>query len=108
MRIDRLSLLQYIPIFLIMKAVNGETHSKGGDPMAYTQANTYSFRRHVPSRPVTGLGGLVARAVGLVLLWQERARGRKELQHLDNHMLKDIGLNRIDALREAEKPFWKS
>jgi len=75
--------------------------------MAYTQANTYSFRHHVPVRAVTGLGGLVARAVGFFLLWQERARGRRELQQLNDHMLKDIGLNRIDALREAEKPFWK-
>jgi len=76
--------------------------------MTHTQANTYAFRHHAPVRAVTGLGGFAARIVGLVLLWQERARGRKELQRLDNHMLKDIGLNRIDALREADKPFWKS
>ena len=75
--------------------------------MAYTQPNTFPIRRHTPVRSVTGFGRLAARAVALVQLWQERARGRRELQRLDNHMLKDIGLNRIDALREAEKPFWK-
>ena len=75
--------------------------------MTYTHANAYAIRRHAPVRAVTGLGGLAARVVGLVLRWQERARGRRELQALDERMLKDIGLNRIDALREADKPFWR-
>jgi uncharacterized protein YjiS (DUF1127 family) len=91
-----------------MDAIDRTARSKGDDPMAYTQANTYPYRRQAPRRGATGLGGLAARAIGLFLSWQERARGRKELGQLDDRMLKDIGLNRIDALRETDKPFWRS
>jgi len=72
--------------------------------MSYTHANTYAYHRHAPLRATNGL---VSRAVDLLLRWQERARGRKELEQLDDRLLTDIGLNRIDALREAGKPFWK-
>lgn len=39
--------------------------------------------------------------------WRERARGRRELARLSDRALKDIALSRADALREAEKPFWR-
>ena len=38
--------------------------------------------------------------------WQERARQRRQLQELDDHMLRDLGLSRADAQRESERPFW--
>jgi len=104
MKNRRLSLCQNSPIFLAMNTIHRETPSNGGDPMAYTHANTYAYHRHAPLRAATGLLG---RAIDTVLRWQERIRGRKELERLDDRMLKDIGLNRIDALREADKPFWK-
>ncbi|MFC6672332.1 DUF1127 domain-containing protein [Marinobacterium aestuariivivens] len=37
----------------------------------------------------------------------ERSRSRRQLQMLDDHMLKDIGISRADAVREADKPFWR-
>ncbi len=40
-------------------------------------------------------------------LWRNRASQRYQLQTLDDHTLKDIGITRIDALREASKPFWR-
>jgi uncharacterized protein YjiS (DUF1127 family) len=104
MKNRRLSPCQYGPIFLAMNTLESETPSNGGDPMAYTHANTYAYHRHAPLRAATGL---VGRAIDTVLRWQERIRGRKELQRLDDRLLKDIGINRIDALREANKPFWK-
>ena len=42
-----------------------------------------------------------------VLLWVLRRRQRRSLAELDDHMLRDIGLDRYQALREAAKPFWK-
>lgn len=33
-------------------------------------------------------------------------RSRRALAVLDDRMLRDIGLSRVDAKREAEKPFW--
>ena len=42
-------------------------------------------------------------------VWQafERQRQRRALLRLDDHMLKDIGISRCDAEREAAKPFWR-
>jgi uncharacterized protein YjiS (DUF1127 family) len=104
MKNRRLSLSQNTPIFCAMNAIDTETRSNGGDQMAYTHANTYAYHRHTPLRAASGL---VGRAIGLLLRWQDRARGRHELGQLDDRLLKDIGLNRIDALRESGKPFWK-
>jgi uncharacterized protein YjiS (DUF1127 family) len=43
----------------------------------------------------------------LILLWINRYRQRKLLSSLEDHVLKDIGVTRIDALKESNKPFWK-
>jgi uncharacterized protein YjiS (DUF1127 family) len=43
----------------------------------------------------------------LLLTWHERARQRRHLRSLDDHMLRDIGLSRADVEGEAEKPFWR-
>jgi uncharacterized protein YjiS (DUF1127 family) len=37
----------------------------------------------------------------------ERAQQRRRLLSFDDRMLKDIGLSRADAWREASKPLWK-
>ena len=48
-------------------------------------------------------------ACGLEALrtWQHRCHGRHALRHLDDRLLKDIGLSRAAAVREASKPFWR-
>ena len=51
---------------------------------------------------------LAPRIADLVLTWFERARHRRQLGQLSNHMLKDIGLNRADVEIEAAKPFWRA
>ncbi|MFZ0609753.1 MAG: DUF1127 domain-containing protein [Xanthobacteraceae bacterium] len=40
--------------------------------------------------------------------WQHRSRSRQELQGLPDATLRDIGITRCDAEREAHKPFWMS
>jgi uncharacterized protein YjiS (DUF1127 family) len=40
--------------------------------------------------------------------WLERARQRRQLQQLGDHMLKDIGLSRADVEAETSKPFWQA
>ncbi len=52
------------------------------------------------------LARLPGRLLDILLRWQERARQRHQLMALDERMLKDIGLSRADAYREASKPFW--
>ncbi|WP_221076523.1 DUF1127 domain-containing protein [Agarivorans aestuarii] len=37
-----------------------------------------------------------------------RRKTRRELAKLPDYLLKDIGVNRADALREADKSFWQS
>ena len=53
--------------------------------------------------PLQLLAGLVR---GLVE-WERRARERKSLAEMPDHMLKDLGVTRSDAVRESEKPFWR-
>lgn len=46
------------------------------------------------------------RMVVTLLRWQELAHERHALMELDDGLLKDIGLSRADAVREARRPFW--
>jgi uncharacterized protein YjiS (DUF1127 family) len=39
--------------------------------------------------------------------WCRRQNGRLELARFDERMLRDIGLTRIDAEYEINKPFWR-
>jgi uncharacterized protein YjiS (DUF1127 family) len=52
--------------------------------------------------------GWSAYAFEQALAWLERARQRRQLQQLGDHMLKDIGLSRADVEAEASKPFWRA
>ena len=39
-------------------------------------------------------------------IWWTRAAERQRLSMLSDHLLRDIGLNRVDVYREVSKPFW--
>jgi len=43
----------------------------------------------------------------LLQSWRARARERRMLLQLDERMLKDIGVTRVDVAQEASKPFWR-
>jgi uncharacterized protein YjiS (DUF1127 family) len=43
----------------------------------------------------------------LLLTWHARARQRRQLLSLSDHMLRDLGLTRADVMAEASKPFWR-
>ncbi|THF64991.1 DUF1127 domain-containing protein [Pseudothauera nasutitermitis] len=36
-----------------------------------------------------------------------RNAARRELRELDERLLRDVGISREQALREADKPFWR-
>ena len=40
--------------------------------------------------------------------WRQRHRSRCDLAQLDDRMLRDIGINRVDVWREVNKPFWRA
>jgi len=42
----------------------------------------------------------------ILRVWREFSRQRRELRALSDHMLKDIGISRSDAIREANRAFW--
>jgi uncharacterized protein YjiS (DUF1127 family) len=70
--------------------------------------------------PVQGLGPARSRrgsrrlaswlrsARARVQLWQQRRQGRQQLLGLDDHLLRDIGISRLQAEAEADKPFWRA
>jgi len=43
----------------------------------------------------------------LLEVWRERIRYRHDLEQLDEHILRDIGLTKHEATKEAQKPFWR-
>lgn len=43
----------------------------------------------------------------LIKGWIERTRQRRALAGLDDQMLRDIGITRVEAMRECDKPFWR-
>ena len=56
------------------------------------------------SDPQRGMVSIVETMLG----WLERARQRRALMALSDHMLHDIGLSRAQAHGEAAKPFWRT
>ena len=51
--------------------------------------------------------GVGLRSLAAALAWRfARARQRRTLAGLDDVRLRDIGITREQALREAGKPFW--
>jgi uncharacterized protein YjiS (DUF1127 family) len=40
--------------------------------------------------------------------WYTVYRQRRALLRLDDALLKDIGISRVDAFQEGSKPFWRS
>ena len=67
-----------------------------------TKQATLAGRLMAPSAPTSA--ALLAEAL---LTWFERARQRRRLGELSEHMLKDIGLSRADVEVEVAKPFWR-
>jgi uncharacterized protein YjiS (DUF1127 family) len=49
---------------------------------------------------------LAMMACGRLLRWHELSRQRRALLGLNERMLKDIGITRLEAEREARRPFW--
>ena len=52
--------------------------------------------------------GVLRKIAQTVAVWSARSRQRRALSRLDGDRLRDIGVNRYDAQREAEKPFWRA
>lgn len=53
------------------------------------------------------LGGSFHKIAGTVQRWNRRYQTRRDLLRMEDYLLKDIGINRSDALKEGTKAFWK-
>ncbi len=54
------------------------------------------------------IGAAASRTFGTLLLWQRRAHERHALAHLDDRILRDLGLSRAEVAWESRKPFWRA
>lgn len=81
--------------------------------------NTASIaeRSFAPTVPLLGAQGWIVAptatepSLGVMALlrqWLRRSRTRYEIAELDEHLLRDIGLTRFDAVVESRKHFWQS
>ncbi len=55
-----------------------------------------------------GLAHAAHNAIETLTLWQRRREQRRYLLSLDDRLLRDIGLSRVEAEVEADKPFWRA
>jgi uncharacterized protein YjiS (DUF1127 family) len=53
------------------------------------------------------LAGIAKTVFALLVEWSRRDRERDALAALTGRELRDIGITRVDAAREFEKPFWR-
>ncbi len=56
---------------------------------------------------IARLARLPLAILGILLVWQERGQQRRHLAALDDRLLRDMGMSRADAAREAAIPFWR-
>lgn len=50
---------------------------------------------------------LLQALAGMLQRMRQRARLRRDLERLDEHLLHDIGIKREELEAEATKPFWR-
>lgn len=57
-------------------------------------------------RPSASRGSSLLRVISMIELAVERRRSRLALMEMSDAQLKDIGVSRSQAFREANRPFW--
>lgn len=72
---------------------------------AYDGAAAYSAPR---ASFLARLGATMSSAIATLRLWARRRHDRRDLLRLDDHMLRDIGLDRSRADQMATRPFWRA
>ena len=55
-----------------------------------------------------GILDTIWHAFSQIRVWRTRVLERRELSRLDDHMLRDIGVDRSMVNEEVQKPFWHS
>ena len=55
-----------------------------------------------------GLVRMIDEVVGTLRTWNDRAKQRRQLVYLDDQLLQDIGISRVEALYKYNKKFWEA
>lgn len=63
-------------------------------------------RTDISMRSSSSRGSALLRVVAMIEMAVERRRSRLALMELNDAQLKDIGISRSQAFREANRPFW--
>ncbi len=63
-------------------------------------------RTDIVMRGPASRGSFLLRVIAMIEMAAERRRSRHALLELSDDMLKDIGISRSEAYREANRPFW--
>lgn len=53
------------------------------------------------------IAAMAVRFAATVTKWEQRRRTRINLGYLDDHLLRDVGLNRTQAEQETARRFWQ-
>jgi uncharacterized protein YjiS (DUF1127 family) len=62
-----------------------------------------------PRSPLSGnLGALLTRPTAMLRAWLRHRQNRRDLLRLDDHMLRDIGLDRSRVDEMTSRPFWRA
>lgn len=72
------------------------------------QPSLHQSTSQSPTVPEPRLFGALTVLSGLLAVWYARLKQRQDLAELDPRLLRDIGVSRAEAAREAEKPFWRA
>lgn len=75
--------------------------------MGHLNARAIGRLHHAPANAGAQLRGVLRTTLTTLHTWHFRARSRRRLLTLDDHLLADIGKSRQNAAREVAKPFWQ-
>lgn len=67
---------------------------------------TGKARGALPAALILGVAGLAVEAAERVNCYRRARRERAQLLALGERELRDIGISRVDAMREASRPLW--
>lgn len=83
------------------------THDYGSSFAGVLAETSEAFVAAV-SEILTGANDVIGSGANKLATWSERMAQRQHLVELDNRLLDDIGMDRGEALKEADKPFWRA
>ncbi len=71
---------------------------------------SHAIVKSAPRRPLAWIGRVFDFVFGAADAYagiRQAARERAELLRLSERELRDIGISRVDAIREADRPLWR-